>query len=56
MKETLENKIRKNLIKKFGISNAEASAEAFAYVTAWMDGEIDPETIADVAGVSVKDL
>lgn len=44
---TMEQKIRNNLLKR-GFSNAEASREAFGYVTAWMNGEVEPETITSL--------
>lgn len=51
----MENQIRKNLLK-MGLSNAEASREAFLYVDAWMHGDVAPETMADLLGVSVAEL
>lgn len=51
----MENQIRKNLLK-MGLSNAEASREAFLYVDAWERGEVAPETMADLLGITVAEL
>lgn len=53
--KSMENEIRKNLMKH-GLSNAEASREAFGYLVAWERGEVAPETMADLLGVSVAEL
>lgn len=52
---TMEAKIRNTLMER-GLSNSEASREAFNYVNAWIDGEIEPETIASLIGEPVSAL
>ena len=43
-KQINEEIIIKNLMER-GLSHAEASKEAFLYIEAWLNGEIEPETM-----------
>jgi len=52
---TLEQKIIENMTAQ-GRSLSEASTDAFNYVTAWMKGEVDPETISRVSGIPTAEL
>jgi len=52
---TLEEKIIQTLTAE-GRSLSEASMEAFGYTTAWLKGEVDPETISMVSGIPTDEL
>lgn len=52
---TLEEKIIETLTAE-GWSLGEASMEAFNYTTAWLNGEVDPETISRVSGIPKAEL
>lgn len=52
---TLEEKIIETLTAE-GWSLGEASTEAFNYTTAWLKGEVDPETISKVSGIPKAEL
>ena len=52
---TLEEKIIQTLTAE-GRSLSEASSDAFNYTTAWLKGEVDPETISRVSGIPTAEL
>ena len=51
----LERRIYNGLIES-GRSNSEASWEAFNYTKAWSEGEVDPETIMMITGMTREEL
>ena len=51
----LERRIYNSLIES-GRSNSEASSEAFNYTKAWSEGEVDPETIMMITGMTREEL
>lgn len=51
----LERRIHEALMNE-GRSNSEASWEAFNYVEAWIKGEVEPETIMMITGMTREEL
>ena len=52
---SMQFKIAENLVQQ-GASKVTADAEAREYVKAWMDGEIEPERMADLMGMSMDEF
>ena len=54
--KTMEEKILETLLKDGKRSLSEASYEAYGYVTAWMNGEVEPELISELTGMTMEEL
>lgn len=54
--KTMEEKILETLLKDGKRSLSEASYEAYGYVTAWIKGEVEPELISDLTGMTMEEL
>ena len=52
---TLETRIYNSLIQN-GRTNSEAAREAFLYIEAWTEGEVEPETIMAITGMTREEL